>query len=59
VQAVGAHATHEGAETLLGGEIGAFLDQRSADWKRISDPIWKERQKKTRFSHHYKGDTLL
>jgi MoaA/NifB/PqqE/SkfB family radical SAM enzyme len=45
VQAVGAHATHEGAETLLGGEIGAFLDQRSADWKRVSDPIWKERQK--------------
>ncbi len=44
VQTVGAHPTHEGAETLLGGEIGAFLDQRSADWKRVSDPIWKERQ---------------
>jgi MoaA/NifB/PqqE/SkfB family radical SAM enzyme len=45
VQATGAHATHEGAETLLGAEIGAFLDQRSADWKRVSDPIWEERQR--------------
>ncbi len=43
VQTVGAHATHEGAETLLGGEIGGFLDQRSAEWKQISDPIWEER----------------
>jgi hypothetical protein len=30
---------------VLDGEIGSFLDQRSAEWKRISDPIWDERQK--------------
>jgi MoaA/NifB/PqqE/SkfB family radical SAM enzyme len=45
VQAAGAHPTHEGAETVLGSEIGSFLDQRSAEWKRVSDPIWEERQK--------------
>ena len=45
VQATGAHPTHEGAETVLGEEIGTFLDQRSEEWKRISDPIWDERQK--------------
>ena len=45
VQATGAHPTHEGAETVLGEEIGSFLDQRSAEWKRVSDPIWEERQK--------------
>jgi hypothetical protein len=39
VQISGAHPTHEGAETVLDGEIGSFLDQRSAEWKRISDPI--------------------
>jgi hypothetical protein len=42
VQATGTHPTHEGAETVLEGEIGSFLDQRSAEWKRISDPIWDE-----------------
>jgi MoaA/NifB/PqqE/SkfB family radical SAM enzyme len=45
VQTSGAHPTHEGAETVLESEIGSFLDQRSAEWKRISDPIWEERQK--------------
>ena len=43
LQAAGAHPTHEGAETVLEGEIGSFLDQRSAEWKRICDPIWEER----------------
>jgi len=28
----GAKPTHEGAETVLGGDIGAFLDRRSAEW---------------------------
>ncbi len=45
VQATGAHPTHEGAETVLEGEIASFLDQRSADWKQVADPIWDERQK--------------
>jgi hypothetical protein len=45
VQAAGAHPTHAGADTILGGEIGSFLDQRSAEWKQASDPIWDERQK--------------
>ena len=44
VQAAGAHPTHEGAETVLEGEIASFLDQRAADWKRVSDPIWEERR---------------
>ncbi len=45
VQASGAHPTHEGAETVLEGEIGDYLDQRAADWKQVSEPIWEERQK--------------
>jgi MoaA/NifB/PqqE/SkfB family radical SAM enzyme len=45
VQASGAHPTHEGAETVIESEIGSFLDGRSAEWKRVSDPIWDERQK--------------
>jgi len=45
VRLSGAHPTHEGAETVLGSEIGSFLDQRSAEWKQVSDPIWEERQK--------------
>jgi len=28
----GAKPTHRGAETVLGGEIGAFLDRRSSEW---------------------------
>jgi MoaA/NifB/PqqE/SkfB family radical SAM enzyme len=43
VRLSGAHPTHEGADTVLGGEIGEFLDRRAAEWKRISDPIWEER----------------
>ncbi len=45
VQKAGAHATHAGAETVLSGEIGSFLDQRSQEWQRTADPIWEERQK--------------
>jgi MoaA/NifB/PqqE/SkfB family radical SAM enzyme len=45
VRLSGAHGTHEGAETLLEGEIAEFLDRRAAEWKRVSDPIWEERQK--------------
>jgi MoaA/NifB/PqqE/SkfB family radical SAM enzyme len=45
VQTSGAHATDDGAETLLNGEIGAFLDHNAANWKQVSDPIWDERQK--------------
>ena len=45
VQTSGAHATDDGAETLLNGEIGAFLDHNAVNWKQVSDPIWDERQK--------------
>jgi MoaA/NifB/PqqE/SkfB family radical SAM enzyme len=45
VQAAGAHPTHAGADTVLDGEIGSFLDQRSAEWKLVSGPIWEERQR--------------
>jgi len=45
IRNTGARPTHAGAETVLGGEIGSFLDQRSADWKRIADPIWDESRK--------------
>ena len=43
VQTSGAHATDDGAETLLNGEIGAF--HNAVNWKQVSDPIWDERQK--------------
>jgi MoaA/NifB/PqqE/SkfB family radical SAM enzyme len=45
VRIAGARPTHEGAETVLGGEIGEYLDRRAAEWKRVSDPIWEERQR--------------
>jgi MoaA/NifB/PqqE/SkfB family radical SAM enzyme len=44
----GAYPTHEGAETVLTGSIGKFLDELSADWDRKSRPICKERTKKAR-----------
>lgn len=40
VQNSGAHSTHEGAETVLSGEIARFLDQRAGSWKEVADPIW-------------------
>lgn len=39
----GARPTHEGAETVLGGEIGAFLDRRSAEWAEVADRVWAAR----------------
>lgn len=39
-----AKPTHEGAETVLGGEIGSFLDRRSAEWGEVADTIWEERR---------------
>jgi hypothetical protein len=44
VQETGAYPTHEGAETVLSGEIASFLDQRAAAWKEVADPIWNSRQ---------------
>jgi len=38
----GAHGTHDGAETIIGPEIGAFLDGYAAEMKRRSDPLWRE-----------------
>ncbi|MGB9793123.1 MAG: radical SAM protein, partial [Thermacetogeniaceae bacterium] len=43
VKATGASPTHPGADTVLSGEIGEFLDRRAADWKRIADQIWEKR----------------
>ncbi len=40
----GAYPTHPGADTVLGGPIGDFLDRRAADWKAVSDQIWRERR---------------
>ena len=33
VEVSGAHPTHVGAETVLYGDIAAFLDERSAKWE--------------------------
>ncbi|MEW5761657.1 MAG: radical SAM protein [Bacillota bacterium] len=39
----GARPTHEGAETVLGGEIGQFLDQRAVAWQTVADRLWQEK----------------
>lgn len=40
-----AHPTHEGAETVLSGPIGTFLDELSRKWDNVSRPIFQERTK--------------
>ena len=35
--------THEGADTILTGEVAGFLDQRAADWEKVADDIWESR----------------
>ena len=42
----GAYPTHEGAETILSGSIGKFLDELSFSWHEKSRPINKERTKR-------------
>ncbi len=42
----GAYPTHEGAETILSGPIGKYLDELSSDWHKKSRPIFEERIKK-------------
>jgi len=42
----GAHPTHEGAESILEGEIAQFLDNLSAQWQEKSKPIFEQRTKK-------------
>jgi MoaA/NifB/PqqE/SkfB family radical SAM enzyme len=44
VKESGAHGTHEGAETVLEGEIGAYLDRRAARWQHLADEIWQRQQ---------------
>lgn len=44
VKESGARPTHRGADTVLDGEIGTFLDQRSYAWRAVSDEIWGRRQ---------------
>jgi MoaA/NifB/PqqE/SkfB family radical SAM enzyme len=42
----GAHPTHEGAESILEGEIAQSLDNLSAQWQEKSKPIFEQRTKK-------------
>ncbi|MCL6450943.1 MAG: radical SAM protein [Acetobacteraceae bacterium] len=44
VKESGARPTHPGAETVLTGRIAEFLDKRAAEWERLSQEIWAERQ---------------
>lgn len=46
VRLTGARPTHSGADTVLTGEIGSFLDRRAADWKSVADQIWEKRGEK-------------
>jgi MoaA/NifB/PqqE/SkfB family radical SAM enzyme len=43
VKESGASPTHEGADTILKDEIAVELDRLSAEWGRISKPIFEER----------------
>ncbi|WP_338833856.1 PqqA peptide cyclase [Moorella humiferrea] len=43
IASTGARPTHPGAETVLGGTIGAYLDANSARWAVVADRIWQER----------------
>ncbi len=45
VKETGAYPTHEGAETVLSGEMASYLDQHAAAWKEVADPIWNNRQR--------------
>ncbi len=40
----GACPTHPGADTVLSGPVGSFLDKRASDWKAVSDQVWRNRQ---------------
>jgi hypothetical protein len=42
----GAHPTHEGAESILEGEIAQYLDNLSSQWQEKSKPIFEQRTKK-------------
>jgi hypothetical protein len=39
------HPTHEGADSILSGEVADFLDKRAADWEKIADEIWASRNR--------------
>ncbi|MDN5347766.1 MAG: hypothetical protein PWP65_1330 [Clostridia bacterium] len=43
VRETGARPTHAGAETVLEGPIGSFLDRHSACWAEVADQIWRRR----------------
>lgn len=42
----GAQPTHEGAESILEGEIAQYLDNLSSQWQEKSKPIFEQRTKK-------------
>ncbi len=46
VEESNAQPTHEGADTVLKGEVADFLDNLSSRWHKRSEPINEEREKK-------------
>ncbi|MGB9661753.1 MAG: radical SAM protein [Moorellaceae bacterium] len=43
VAETGARPTHPGAETVLSGGIGSFLEAHSARWAQVADALWRQR----------------
>jgi MoaA/NifB/PqqE/SkfB family radical SAM enzyme len=58
VKRFAAYPTHEGADVILDGEISQGLDLYSKRWRQLTDPIWKERNRCTRFSPEKSTDSL-
>ncbi|ACL70359.1 radical SAM protein [Halothermothrix orenii] len=46
VEESGAKPTHEGADTVLKGDVAKGLDKMSSEWSRVSKPIFEERMGK-------------
>ncbi len=46
VRESGAFPTHEGADTVLKGEVADYLDRLSAEWAEVSKPIFYKRMGK-------------
>jgi len=43
VRRTGAQPTHEGAETVIQGEIAAYLNQKAETWRKAAAPLWEKR----------------
>ncbi|MCG0277439.1 MAG: radical SAM protein [Thermanaeromonas sp.] len=48
VAETGARPTHPGAEKVLDGSIGSFLDMNSKRWAEVADSIWLKRHPEDR-----------